>query len=306
MPRVTAVPSAPADRRYDGVTVLFGAENGKYPSGNSLLIHGAEETILVDPSLAVHERGGAPADVDRVLLSHAHEDHMAGLYLFPEVPVHVHEDDLEGARSLEGLLAIYGLDPEAEAAFTPELIDTFNISGRPDAVPFEDGARFDLGGGRTVTVLHLPGHTGGHSGLLVEPDGFFFVADVDLSGFGPYYGDVTSSLDGFERSMARCREVDARWYCTFHHKGLIEGRAEFLAQLDEFHDVLRRREDAILDFLAEPRTVADLVAHRFVYRPHIESAFVDTVERRTALNHLERLVPAGRVTEIEPGTYRAV
>jgi hypothetical protein len=76
--------------------------------------------------------------------------------------------------------------------------------------------------------------------------------------------------------------------------------------LTEFGDVLRRREDALLDFLAEPRALEEIVARRFVYRPHVDSVFVDAVERRTAVQHLELLVPAGRVAEVEPGRFRAV
>ncbi|MPY94551.1 MAG: MBL fold metallo-hydrolase [Acidimicrobiia bacterium] len=300
------VPQLSSDRTYGGVTVLFGAENGRYPSGNSLVIQGTEETLLVDPSLAVHERGGAPAAIDRVLVSHAHEDHLAALHLYADVPVFAHEADVDGVRSLDGLLDIYGLDPLAEADFRVELVETFNIGGHGDVRSFVDGTRFDLGGGRSVSVVHLPGHTGGHSGFLVEPDGFFFIADVDLTGFGPYYGDAASSLEGFLRSLDRCRDIDARWYGTFHHKGLVEGREPFLAQLAEFGDVLRRREDALLAFLHEPRRLEEIVAHRFVYRPHVDSVFVDTVERRTAAQHLALLVPAGRVAEVEPGRYRAV
>ncbi len=26
-----------------------------------------------------------------------------------------------------------------------------------------------------------------------------------------------------EAAMRRCREIDARWYATFHHKGIVEG-----------------------------------------------------------------------------------
>lgn len=303
MPVVT---ESPDDRTYGAATVLFGAENGKYPSGNSLVVRGTDETILIDPSLAVHERGGVPAAVDRVLVSHAHEDHLAALHLYADRPVHAHELDAEGVRTLDGLLAIYGLDAAAEAAFRVDLVEEFNIVGHGDVSPFADGDRFDLGGGRSITVVHLPGHTAGHSGFLVEPDGFFFIADVDLTGFGPYYGDATSSLDGFRHSLERCREVDARWYCTFHHKGLVEGRQPFLAQLSEFSDVLSRREDALLAFLAAPRQLDEIVAHRFVYRPHVDSVFVDTVERRTAIQHLELLVPAGRVAEVEPGRFQAV
>jgi glyoxylase-like metal-dependent hydrolase (beta-lactamase superfamily II) len=303
---VPVAPESPEDRTFGAVTVLFGAENGKYPSGNSLLIRGTDETVLVDPSLAVHERGGAPAPVDRVLVSHAHEDHLAALHLYADVPAYAHEADVEGVRSLDGLMEIYGLEPDADAAFRVDLVEQFNILGHPDVRPIADGERLDLGGGVVVTVVHLPGHTGGHCGFLVEPDGFFFVADIDLTGFGPYYGDATSSLEGFRWSLDRCREVDAHRYGTFHHKGLVEGREPFLAQLTEFGDVLRRREDSLLAFLAEPRGLDEIVSHRFVYRAHVDSVFVDSVERRTAAQHLALLVPAGRVAEVEPGRFRAV
>jgi glyoxylase-like metal-dependent hydrolase (beta-lactamase superfamily II) len=306
-------PSAPQrDRRYGIVDVLFGDENGKYPDGNALVIDGPERRLLVDPSLTVHERGGVPGGaVDQIVVSHAHEDHMAALHLFPEVPVLVHEADRVGVeQGIDGLLQIYGytygMDAETSAAWQVELTERFHLVARPDVTTFADGHVFDLGGGHTATVVHLPGHTLGHCGLLVEPDGFFFVADVDLTGFGPYYGDAWSDLEGFERSLERCREIDARWFATFHHKGVISGREPFLEQLEAFGDVIRRREDALLAFLREPRSLDDIVEHRFVYRPSVVSAFVPPVERRSAQLHLARLLPSGLVAEIEPGRYQAV
>jgi hypothetical protein len=40
-------------------TVLFGERGGKYPQGNSLLVRGPEETLIVDPSLGVIPRRAA-------------------------------------------------------------------------------------------------------------------------------------------------------------------------------------------------------------------------------------------------------
>ena len=48
------------------VTVLTGLDKGKYPHGNSILVHGSHETILIDPSLTVAQRG-APTQVDQIL-----------------------------------------------------------------------------------------------------------------------------------------------------------------------------------------------------------------------------------------------
>ncbi|MER7519468.1 MBL fold metallo-hydrolase [Streptomyces sp. NPDC126499] len=289
---------APAE--YGRVTVLVGPERGAYPYGNSLLVHGTNASLVVDPSLSLVD-AAPPADL--VLVSHAHEDHIAGLGSY-EVPVHVHTGDLEALRSRDVLVAGFGLPPDAAAEADKAMRDRFHVRGRPDARGFEDGAVFDLGG-RTVTVVHLPGHTAGHSGFLIEPDGFLFVADIDLTSFGPYYGDVGSSLVDFEASVRRCREIDARWYGTSHQKGVIEGAAEFRRRLDAFVGVVERRDATLLAFLGEPRTVEEIVEHRLVYRPHVQGPHVNPAERRTAVQHLDRLMSGGLVTEVEEGRFRA-
>lgn len=285
-------------------TVLMGADNGKYPSGNSVLVAGTQGALLIDPSVSVRDRGGPPVPVDRILVSHSHEDHMVGLGSFPSARVHAHADDLLGLHSLDGFMQVYGMPPAVEEHWRHEVLSAFSWSARPDATGFTDGEVFDLGGVR-VTAVHLAGHTRGHSGFLVEPDGVLFVGDVDLTGFGPYYGDHWSDLEDFERSIAKVRDIEADAYVTFHHKGIVHGHDAFEEQLDRFAAVIGDREQRMLAFLAEPRTLEEMVAHRFVYRAHVALAFADHVERRTAELHLARLVRDGGVTEVEPGRYRA-
>ena len=91
------------------ISVLVGDDNGKYPSGNSLVIRGDGEAVIIDPSVSVVSRGGAPVAVDAVINSHSHEDHMPGNGFFTDARVHIHHDDLPGARSLDGLMDVYGL-----------------------------------------------------------------------------------------------------------------------------------------------------------------------------------------------------
>jgi hydroxyacylglutathione hydrolase len=47
------------------------------------------------------------------------------------------------------------------------------------------------------------------------------------------------------------------------------------------------------------------VQHRFVYRPHVEHSFADTVERRTAELHVQRMLARDEAVEVEPGRFQA-
>ena len=168
-------------------------------------------------------------------------------------------------------------------------------------VPSWDGHIFDLGGGVAVEAVHLPGHTRGHSGFRM--DGVFFLSDIDLTGFGPYYGDMWSDLDDFDESLAKVRHEEADFYVTFHHKGIIEGRELFLEMLDGFAAVIPRRHAEMLEFLAEPHSIAEMAEHRFIYRPDVEMPIVEPVERRSADLHVQRMLQRGEAVEVEPGRY---
>ena len=104
----------------------------------------------------------------------------------------------------------------------------------------------------------------------------------------------TSTSPGSARTTATCGATSrtssaagagprrtADYYVTFHHRGVIEGREEFLRLLDEFHAVIPRRHEAMLEFLAEPHTLDEMVAHRFIYRPHVATRL--RRQRRTAV-----------------------
>jgi len=297
------------DPRFGPVTLLEGPARGRYPEGNSLLVEGTRESVVIDPSLGLLQRDAPTPRVARVLHSHCHEDHVAGSHLFLDVPWHFHDLDAPGIRSLDAFMDIYGFPPAIDEAFRKVLVDDFHYVACATPATFIEGDSFDLGG-VGIRVLHTPGHTRGHCCFLIEWDEasahrrLLYLGDIELTRFGPYYGDAWSDLADFERSLARVRDIEADWYATFHHIGVLEGRDAFLERLDVFAARIDEREDRLVAYLAEPHDMADIVEHRFVYRPGDAVPFADAVEERSMEQHLARLVSAGRVQALPDGRFR--
>jgi glyoxylase-like metal-dependent hydrolase (beta-lactamase superfamily II) len=290
--------------RLGAVSVYPGEKSGKYPDGNQVTVRGADTLAAFDTPLVANRLGAELLDADLVVLGHVHEDHMAGLHRLRNAAVQVHEADVEAARSWEGLSRHYGYAPEVLPGMRTMIERDFHYVPRPDAQAYKDGASWDLGGGVTVRAFHMPGHTSGHCVLLVEPGGIAFIGDIDLSSFGPYYGDATSSLAAFRRTLEAVKDVPAKVWITSHHKGVITDREAFLLLLRSFAARIDAREEAIAEHLrGHPSTLAELVAHRFVYPRNLDGLYYADAERRTIEQHLEALAHAGRSID-EGGRWR--
>lgn len=289
--------------KFGRVSIYFGAKSGKYPDGNQVLIDGTDTRAALDTPIVANHIGAHFDTADLVVLGHAHEDHTAGLHRLPHARVFVHEADLAVVRSWEGMIEAVGI-PEARAAETlAKFEDEFFYAPRPDAEGYVDGASWDLGGAR-VTAFHMPGHTAGHSVLLVEPEGVAFIGDIDLTGFGPYYGDPCSSLADFRASLARVAEIPARVWVTSHHRGVYTDRERFLTDLAAFTAKLDERAERLLALLGEgPMSLEALTRRRLLYPPGFEAPWVDGAEARTISHHLAELMADGRV-RFEDGLYR--
>ena len=281
------------------VTVWPGQSAGKYPDGNQVIVHGSDSIAVFDTPLVAHTLPEASgfASADLAILGHVHEDHMAGLGMLQRAPLHVHQGDLEAARSWAGLAAHYGYTPAVLEPLHDKIVREFRYTPRPDALGYDDGAVWDLGGVQ-VRAVHMPGHTSGHCVLLVEPHGIAFIGDIDLSSFGPYYGDATSSLAAFRVTLDRIAHLPASCWITSHHKGVIRERAEFLQLLEAFTDRLRAREARLLSLLGNgPQTLAQLAQSRVVYRPEASELWINAAEERSIAQHLDELVQSGQVRQ---------
>ena len=286
------------------VTVYLGAKSGKYPDGNQVVVRGKDTSVAFDTPLVSLTIPQVLRSVDRVVLGHAHEDHLVGLHLIPNTPVQAPMADLKAVQSEAGLAEHYGYRPQTLATMMPRMIKDFHYLPRPDATGYEDGTIWELGGGVTVRAIHMPGHTAGHTVLFVEPGAIAFIGDIDLTGFGPYYGDATSNLAQFRSSMIAVEQVPAKVWITSHHKAVIRDREQFVTLLQAFRQKVDDRDDAIIRSLGnDARTLDQIAEQRFVYPQDYPADFVVDVERHCLIQHLQALVASGRL-QLSDGKYR--
>jgi glyoxylase-like metal-dependent hydrolase (beta-lactamase superfamily II) len=79
-------------------------------------------------------------------------------------------------------------DAERDATWRKAMIEVYGFRESPVHREMRDGEVLEAGGTR-MRFVHLPGHTPGHSGIWFEEEDLLFVADIDLTSFGPFYGE---------------------------------------------------------------------------------------------------------------------
>ena len=118
---------------FGSVSVHLGAQSGKYPDGNQVLVRGGDVNVAFDTPMASRMRADLLAEIDLVILGHVHEDHTVALDLLTHAGLMAHELDVQAVRSWDGLKQHYGY-AEDTLDHVREMIERdFHYAPRPDA-----------------------------------------------------------------------------------------------------------------------------------------------------------------------------
>jgi hydroxyacylglutathione hydrolase len=148
-----------------------------YKNGYVLACEQTRQGVVIDPGddvdLLLDVVNHNTLDIQHILLTHAHVDHVAGAARAKSVlgaPIYLHHDDLPLYAAVLQQAALFGLHVEP-----PPPVDRYYDPGT--SIVF---------GGYSIEVLHTPGHTPGGVCLLVGPTGQpakrVFVGDTLFAG----------------------------------------------------------------------------------------------------------------------------
>lgn len=184
------------------------------------LLLGQNNALLIDTGLGIENIKNITDKLTdlpiTVITTHIHWDHIGGHKYFDNIAVYEAEKDwLSGGFPLP-LQAVKNNLICGDCIFPKTFcIDNYEIyQGKPGKI-FYDGDCFDLGG-RTLEVIHTPGHSPGHC-CFYEPDKqYLYSGDLIYSGCLDAFYPTTDPKQFFE-SVKKICTLDIKRILPGHH-----------------------------------------------------------------------------------------
>jgi glyoxylase-like metal-dependent hydrolase (beta-lactamase superfamily II) len=209
-------------------------------------------------------------------------------------------NDTEGYAQRTRLLADrHGVPRPTRAAF-------IDVGERPLWMPFidspdavvDDGDSIPLGSGRTLEVLHTPGHEPAHICLRDSRTGVLFAGDHVLPRITPFVGYDEMFEDVLAEFLDSLRRIEKSGVATTYpaHGAIVEHGSARATQIILHH---QRRLQGMIDVIDPTGTTTWQVMER-VFRPNL-SILEQRLALRETLAHLEHLRLTQRLRSIEEG-----
>ena len=288
------------------VHLVRGKNRAGFPEANTLLIDD-EILTLVDAGTSMEnitrtlrDLGHDLSDIERIVLTHFHIDHKgyaAIIQRAAECEMICHPLAEKGIRTFKGMVDYYGMEGRTQYDVWRVFINTsfghvlgdYNVTGT-----FEDGKPISCGQ-TDLFPMHLPGHTLDHTCFGINGYETIFLVDIDLTSFGPWYGNEVSDIEDFKRSMERVIEMNPRTGISSH---LIDPVTEDLGvRLRAFTRVFDERERRVLDNIARGvDTIEKMSLKPTIYR-RIPMELYRAFEMFMLEKHVELLKKGGKIIE---------
>ncbi len=278
------------------------AKNAKeFFFSNSIVVH-EKDVLVVDPSanFSFFEKLAAQNKVSNVLNTHYHIDHRSLNHLFNNAQFMCHELDKMAISSFDNYLQYADQNQDSSyVMWLKGIFSSLEIQKEMIHKTLKDSEYLPTQSVK-IKVMHLPGHTPGHIGLLFEDLKTLYISDIDLTPTGPWYANVSSDIDQFLQSIERIRNTKVDYYISSHGERVYEPE-KFLEKLERFTQAFQKRDDKILECLtAGSKNLEELSKIGIIYKSsHLQDPLKACFERQMLEKHLSRLVSQNKIIETE-------
>jgi len=254
----------PLSEEFEKIFFIKGARNGKYPYSHSLLI----EDCLIDTGISTRllRKLKREFQINKVFLSHWHEDHTSGNRLLKNAKFFIHKDDELLIKNVDKFDEYYGVSDTVAEESVDWLMESLRLENTKIEKTLSNCEIIKIGVNYELEVIHTPGHTAGHCVFIENNSKIAFLADIDLTNFA-FYAGIDSNLIDFEKSLDTVKDLDMEIAIT-SHLGVVKGSKEIKNALNNYHMVINKRDQRILPFFSEvkPLAVEDLKNKNLIYK----------------------------------------
>ncbi len=195
-------------------------EDGQYEEAISYLVIGRKSALLLDAGNGIADIRSLCRELTDLpvahALTHSHIDHVGSSYLFDDIAAF---DDAHGFARRNAALGFFH-EKAKNYIGHPVVVKPYPAYFDPNTycIPpyrvtrwLKDGDRFDLGG-RTLEVIHTPGHSPDSICFLDATARLLFLGDIFYTGSIYAWADDGANIDrmaaSYEKVLARSSEYD--------------------------------------------------------------------------------------------------
>lgn len=166
---------------YDtGYTQRFYEATSRFPNKIYAMVTKVVATGAEEVQAQLKNAGISPLDIQHIIITHFHADHVAGLLDFPNATFYASRKALDYTL---GLSSLFAFSKGVLKGLLPPNLTTRTILVDEACNKLEDsvfGYKYDLFGDGAVYVYDLPGHAAGQIGVMLETDRqkYFLIADA--------------------------------------------------------------------------------------------------------------------------------
>lgn len=291
----------------DEIHVIHGNNRSRSPFANAILILDRVRALLdTGCGLDITEKLARMLGIETVIVSHSHPDHTAGAWLLQDLsnPDIVVPDQCRESIAQADSFAVRFVEDELAGFWKENYLPVTGFRDFSPTASFTHGHEFSFGTTRFI-ALHTPGHLDDHY-CLYEPEKKIVVGfDIDLSPFGPWYGNPESDIGLFKASIDLVNTLPAEVYISSHAKP-VKG-AYIYKRLDAFGRAFDERDRTILEVLSGRDWISleEIVMGSPIYQvDHTEpDRIYQYGETQMVKKHLAGLVEKDLIAERD-GQYR--